>query len=172
MLYDVRKMDDYPIQVFEHQNVRGLEFCPVDNKLLATGGRDGVKVWNMDNGDLESTMPIPGKELDQMIATKEVTSLLWSPYNKEVMASYDNYLSIWSLSSSGKSHHLKEWRASPSHHESSTVISMDHLPNGRVVSLNTMGTYVDWFHIFERRMHRKDVQIESSFTDFQIFNKL
>ena len=49
---------------------------------------------------------------------------------------------------------------------------MDHLPNGRVVSLNTMGTYVDWFHIFERRMHRKDVQIESSITDFQKFNKL
>jgi WD40 repeat protein len=88
-LWDVRYFSKRaPLQELRHEGVKGLGFsCPLQRNVLATGGANGVKLWNVQSGSLRATIPTP----------EPVTSLSWSPHRKEIMASYGEVMAVWSL---------------------------------------------------------------------------
>lgn len=98
-LWDLR-YSRIPMQTMDHDKVKGLEFCPMHRNTLASGGQEGIRLWNVQAGTLRSR-----------IDTKEpVTSLTWSPHRCELLAGFGRYLGIWSFSSSyTSSQRLCQW---------------------------------------------------------------
>ena len=138
-VWDLRNTRDY-LYKLEQEMARGLEYCPMDPNILATGGQDGIKLWDVKTGTLKTAISIPNKT---------VNSLLWSPYCREVLASYDHCLSLWStdlVSGGGNAQHLKEWEIIPEQADDpirsrGTILTMDHLSEGKVVTVDGHG----WF---------------------------
>ena len=131
-----------PMKELCHDGVHGMDFCPSDGHLLATAGKDGVKIWDTAKGTLKTTLPILGQD---------VTNALWSPYRNEILSSYENYLSLWSIDlPSGDVHRVKEWEMLPEQSDyigeeqsvprsTGRILSLEHLSNGKVVAVDESG---------------------------------
>jgi WD40 repeat protein len=138
-LWDIRysQNNHEPLHLFNHANVRGLGFCPSQRHTLATGGRDGVTVWNSLSGHPRSCISIPNTT---------VNALLWSPFGKQILACHDHKLSKWSIVPGDSSLLEQEWglpienfNPDPPRIKEYKVVSLDYLRNGRVVSLDARG---------------------------------
>jgi WD40 repeat protein len=137
-VWDVRNFRE-PLHNLRHDGASGMEYSPGERNVLATGGRDGIKIWDIASGRQTVGISIPHKR---------VTSLLWSPYRKEILASYDQYLSVWSVSSE-EARRLEEWQVSSSHPNNVCpapyeIVSMDHLSGGRVIAMGVNGRFFDY----------------------------
>jgi WD40 repeat protein len=129
-LWDVRYGGRDPLQEFQHEGVKGLAFCPRHRNILATGGANGIQLWNVQSGSLRATIPTPDP----------VSSLLWSPYRNEVMASYGEVMGIWSLAP--KVHQLAEW-GPPT--RGGRILTLDRFPEtGHVISLHAEEVLLGW----------------------------
>jgi WD40 repeat protein len=129
-LWDVRYGGRDPLQEFQHEGVKGLAFCPRQRNVLATGGDNGIQLWNVQSGSLRATIPTPDP----------VSSLLWSPYRNEVMASYGEVMGIWSLAP--KVHQLAEW-GPPT--RGGRILTLDRFPDtGHVISLHAEEVLLGW----------------------------
>ena len=64
-----------------------LELSPVELHILATGGSDGIKLWNMYQ------IAPPALILTEAPAT----SLLWSPFRTKFMATYGDHVMVWKV---------------------------------------------------------------------------
>ena len=91
-LWDLR-YSRLPMQTLEHGHVKGLEFCPHYGNTLASGGVDGIRLWNVQAGTRRSTIPTP----------RAVSSLTWSSPCRtgqacELLAGFGRYLGLWTFS--------------------------------------------------------------------------
>jgi WD40 repeat protein len=126
--YDIIK--NGPMLELQHDNVRGLEFCPSRRNVLATGGADGIHFWDVASGDLRSTIP----------TLLPVTGLTWSPYQNELMTSCGEIMTLWSVAP--QVHRLAEWSLGK---ESGRIFTLDRYTNSpRVVSLHKNGCLAAW----------------------------
>jgi WD40 repeat protein len=113
-----------------HDGVNSVEFCLLQANVLASGGADGIKIWNVRSGQLKFFIP-----------TKvPVTSLVWSPYRREIMAGYGETMGIWTVTTEVTQ--LAEW----SFHElDGHVLTLQRAPNsGTVVSLHRGELLIGW----------------------------
>jgi WD40 repeat protein len=134
-LWDIRyNAHQVPIQELRHEGVKGLEVSPMQRNVLATGGTNGIQLWNLQSGSLRATIPTPDP----------VTSLSWSPYRPELMASYGKDMAIWSLAS--QVHRLAEWGLVEDDGEiGGNILSLDSSPNtDRVLSIHACGRIALW----------------------------
>ena len=118
-----------PLQTMEHEKVKGLEFCPIHRNTLATGGQDGIRLWNVQSGALRS-----------VIKTNDpVATLTWSPHQHEIMAGSGHYLRLWSVSPFfNQSQLLEQWKR-PGGGRVIAMERMDDGPETRVLSLHAAG---------------------------------
>jgi WD40 repeat protein len=63
-----------------------LAYSP-DGKRLATGNRDGVRIWNA----------LTGQEIETIKALDQVTSVTYSPDGKTLVFAAGNDISLWDL---------------------------------------------------------------------------
>jgi WD40 repeat protein len=136
-LWDVRYFSNRkPLQEFRHEGVKGLGFCPLQRNVLATGGANGVKLWNVQSGSLRATIPTP----------EPVTSLTWSPYRKEIMASYGEVMAVWSLGF--QVHRLARWEQKDNKASfgiGGHILSLDRCPDtGHVFSFHAYKCLGHW----------------------------
>jgi WD40 repeat protein len=138
-LWDIRHTGHGPLHTLRHDDVRGLQFCPLEPNKLATGGKDGVKLWNTVSGKIANEIPMP---------RKTVSNLLWSPNRKEVVVSHGHRLSVWSLSSLAAARQLEDWSlpcdADPTGSKVLSLAQMSKNANGKVVSLHSNGIVATW----------------------------
>jgi WD40 repeat protein len=137
-VWDVRNFRE-PLHNLRHDGASGMEYSPGERNVLATGGRDGIKIWDIASGRQTVGISIPHKT---------VTSILWSPYRKEILASYDEHLSVWSVSSE-EARRLEEWQVSAAHPNNVcripfVIVSMDHLSGGHVIAMGVNGRFFDY----------------------------
>jgi WD40 repeat protein len=105
----------------------------MQRNVLATGGANGIQLWNLQSGSIRATIPTPNP----------VTSLSWSPYRPELMASYGKDMAIWSLAP--QVHRLAEWGLEVDGEVGGKVLSSDRSSDtGRVVSLHECGRLALW----------------------------
>ena len=141
-LWDAR-YSEQPLKTFQHANAKGLEFCPMQHNVLATGGSDGIHFWNVQSGELRATIPTP----------EPVTSLVWSPYRKEIMAAYGDDMAVWSLSSGVE--RLAQWGT-----DDGRVLALDRDPySGRVASLHSYEHLYVWNLFGEPPKKRLDANL-------------
>jgi WD40 repeat protein len=127
-LWDVR-FSNLPYRTLEQRNVKGLEFCPMNHNVLATGGENGVQLWNVQSGTVRKTIE----------TSAPVTSVIWSPFRKELMASYGELMAVWSFSP--QVHQLAEW----GQRDGGRVLSLERVrDSGRVLSLHANEMLIGW----------------------------
>lgn len=89
-IWDANKRGDTirPLYTVEHTGVCTLSFCPNRPNILVSGGADGLKFWNVQNGTIRVS-----------IATEEaVADIVWST-DTELLVAQGDRLSIWKLDS-------------------------------------------------------------------------
>jgi cell division cycle protein 20 (cofactor of APC complex) len=133
--WDSRRLNprcNNPLPTMNHAAAKGLEFCPFQSNTIATGGANGIKFWNAQTGSLRGSIP----------THSPVTSVLWSPHRHEIMASYGNFMSLWSVSSSAtRFQQMAEWTLP----DDSKVLSLDRRPeSGRLFSLHSDDSLYGW----------------------------
>ena len=132
-LWDAREGGNVlePFRKLRHDNVNTLEFSPAEPHILATGGSDGIKLWNV-----HQIAPLA------LIRTEApVTSLLWSPFRTEFMAAYGDRLGVWKVTEED-AFRLVDLQPSNS---GSRVLALDRvLGTGEVVSLHSQGLLMGW----------------------------
>jgi len=82
-----------PLHVFNHHQaaVKGMAWCPWQNRLLATGGGTNdrtVKFWNMNTGDC----------VDTIDTKSQVSGIFWNSEYQEIITSHgfpNHTLQIW-----------------------------------------------------------------------------
>jgi cell division cycle protein 20 (cofactor of APC complex) len=81
-----------PLQVLDHNAaVKGLAWCPWQNSLLATGGGSAdqhLRLWDIQTG----------RTLKAVDTGSQVTSIIWSKSNRELLTSHgppSHQLSLW-----------------------------------------------------------------------------
>jgi len=131
-LWDLRR-SQMPFQTMEHSCVKGMQFCPTYRNTLATGGKDGIRLWN-----------IQGNSLRIQAGTKApITTLTWSWDGTEVMVGFDIYLGVYQCSSDfSRIRKLDQW----SQPTVGPVVAVETLPGetaGRAVSLHCEGMQGD-----------------------------
>ena len=150
-LWDTR----YPtklLRTLEHKRAMDLEFCPMQRNVLATGGSNGIHFWNVQSGNLRTTIPTPAP----------VNSILWSPYRKEMMAAYGDVMGIWSLSNGVE--RLVEF--GPNLGE---VLSLDRRPSsGRVYSVHAKEHLFVWEDVFGDAPARPKMRLDAEFGSFEM----
>jgi hypothetical protein len=88
-LWDLRR-SKMPFQTMEHDSVKGMQFCPLHRNTLATGGADGIRLWNVQSGGLRRHAP----------TVAPVNSLTWSTDRTEFMtSSCEGHLGVYQTSS-------------------------------------------------------------------------
>ncbi|CAH8361921.1 unnamed protein product [Eruca vesicaria subsp. sativa] len=98
--------------------VKALAWCPFQSNLLATGGGEGdrkVKFWNAERGACLNTVD----------TGSQVSSLLWSKNERELLGSHGSQLTLWKYPSMVKMAEL------PGH--TSRILSMAQSPDGCTV---------------------------------------
>jgi WD40 repeat protein len=96
-------------------------------QIIATGGADGIKIWNVRWGQLKAFIP----------TEMPITRFVWSPYRCEIMAGYGDTIGIWSEVTQ-----LAEWSF---HKVDGHVLTLQHVPNsGTVVSLHQGEVLIGW----------------------------
>jgi WD40 repeat protein len=144
-LWDSRKsfhMNSKPLHTLRHSHPNGLGFCPFQSNTIASGGLDGIKLWNLQTGNLRGFIPTPSP----------VTSLLWSPHRHEIVASYGGNMGLWSVSSRSTCfEQLSEWTTPPKHTSASAsaaaskVLTLDCMAkSGRIYSLHSDDSLYGW----------------------------
>ena len=125
-----------------HDAVKSVEFCLLQANVLATGGADGIKIWNVRSGQLKAFIPteIP------------VTSLVWSPYRREIMAGYGETMGIWTVTTEVAQ--LAEWSFQEL---DGHVLTLQRVPNsGTVVSLHRGEVLMGWDAFGEAPMRQSN----------------
>jgi WD40 repeat protein len=154
-LWDIRYSNFGPVHRLQHEQVRGMEFCPLQSDLLATGGKDGIKLWNTKTGIVKTTISI---------SETNVNSVQWSPHRKELAAGHGNSLSMWSLIDGGeKTHPLATWGMPEnfiSDHRESTILSLEKFERGKLLSLHSSGWLVVWDAFGEAPVQTKSLLSE------------
>jgi hypothetical protein len=137
-LWDSRKSHSCktPLHNLQHAEAKALEFSPFQSNTLASGGKDGIKFWNVQSGSLRG----------EIRTRSPVTSVLWSPYrHNEIVASYGNYMGLLNVSSKQI---LAEWHGRRNH--SSKILSLDRIPrSGSVVCMLEDELNLQGWHVFE-----------------------
>jgi WD40 repeat protein len=119
-----------PLCKLHHDAVKSVEFCLLQANILATGGADGIKIWNVQSGQLKAFIP----------TEMPVTSLVWSPYRREIMAGYGDTMGIWTVTTEVTQ--LAEWSF---HEVDGHVLTLQRVPNsGTVVSLHRGEVLIGW----------------------------
>jgi hypothetical protein len=120
-----------PFRKLRHDNVKTLKFSPLEAHFLATGGSDGIKLWN-----LYQIAPLA------LIPTEApVTSLLWSPFRTEFMAAYGDRLGVWKMTEED-AFRMADLQPSSS---GGRVLALDGvLGTFEVVSLHSEGLLMGW----------------------------
>jgi cell division cycle protein 20 (cofactor of APC complex) len=118
-----------PLLKLQHKTVKSVEFCPTQSNLLASGGAGGIKLWNVHTGQMQAS-----------ISTHDspVTSVVWSPYRREIMAGFGDNLGVWSVTKNITQ--LAEWDA-----DCGRVLSLERgYQNGDVISSHDSELLVGW----------------------------
>jgi WD40 repeat protein len=125
-LWDLRR-SKLPFQSMEHANVKGMQFCPLHRNTLATGGEDGIRLWNVQSGGERLHAP----------TVAPVTTLTWSLDRTEFMVGFGDHLGVYETSSDfTKIRKLKQWtqpRVGP-------VVAVERMygeNSGRVLSVHS-----------------------------------
>jgi WD40 repeat protein len=122
-----------PFRKLHDDNVKTLEFSPVGGQVLATGGSDGIKLWNE-----HQIAPLA------LIHTEApVTSLVWSPFGMELMAACGDRLGAWwKKVTEEDAFQLVDLKPSNS---GGKRLALDHvLGSCEVVSLHSQGLLMGW----------------------------
>ena len=118
-----------PLLMLDHETVKSVDFCPAQSNVLASGGADGIKLWNVHTGHIRASI-----STDDTV----VTSVVWSPYRRELMAGYGEKLGVWSVKKNITQ--LAEWDA-----YCGRVLSLERgYQNGEVISLHDSELLVGW----------------------------
>lgn len=107
-----------PIRTMVHPGVRCLEFCPSRGNVLVSGGKGGLKFWNVQNGSLRAVI---GTESD-------VTGIVWSCQN-ELLAAHGEQLSLWKVDSTPT-------KITEINTRGGKVLSMDRSSDGRIACIH------------------------------------
>ena len=125
-LWDLRR-SKLPFQTMEHTSAKGMQFCPLHRNTLATGGADGIRLWNVQSGGERLHAP----------TVAPVTTLTWSLDRTEFMAGFGDHLGVYQTSSDfTKIRKLEQWtqpRVGP-------VVAVERMygeNSGRVLSLHS-----------------------------------
>jgi WD40 repeat protein len=132
-LWDARRSGRVtePFRKLRHENIKTLEFSPLETHSLATGGSDGIKLWNVHQIAPLALIPTEAP----------VTSLLWSPFRTELMAAYGDRLGVWKVTNED-AFRLADLQPSNS---GGRVLALDRvLGTGGVVSLHSKGLLMGW----------------------------
>jgi hypothetical protein len=144
LVWDVRKHALHqPLYRLHHAKVKAVELCPFQSNVLATGGADGIKVWHLlhQQPTLSSSSGARANLRSSIPTPSPVTSLLWSPYRRELLAAHGESLALWDMSSKTVMTPLAEWTQPGG----GKVFSMDCDPrNGRVVTLHSKEVLACW----------------------------
>jgi len=131
----------------EHSaSVKALDWSPWQQNLLASGGGSSdktIKIWNTSNGSL----------LNSTNTRSQVTSLLWSKNQNEIVTSHgfqNNGLNIWDCKSMQKIAELKE--------NESRVLNMAMSPNGETIASLSSDESLKFWKIFEKEKKKKNKQ--------------
>ena len=131
-LWDIRYSGQRSLWNLKQNAVYCMDFCPLERQLLATGGEEGINVWDTVSGTMKVTISMPDAD---------VTSLLWSPFRKEILFSNKNFLSLASFSSN-EGHVFAKWNHSKNHNAINAydeIMSLQSLQNGKVISIDVDG---------------------------------
>ncbi|KAL4592967.1 hypothetical protein LXL04_005976 [Taraxacum kok-saghyz] len=137
--------------------VKALAWCPFQSNLLASGGGAGdqsVKFWNVNTGVC----------LDSVNTGSQVSSLLWSRHEREILSSHgfnENQLVLWKYPSMVKMTEL--------HGHTSRVLNMTQSPDGyKVASVGADETLRLWnaFGTPEENKHGRHNKAEEPFASF------
>jgi WD40 repeat protein len=98
-LWDLRHSRT-PFQTMEHVAVKGMQFCPSHRNALATGGADGLRLWNIQSGGLRN----------HVVTKSPVNTLTWFLDRTDLMAGFDCCLAVYQIRSDfTKIRKLEQW---------------------------------------------------------------
>jgi WD40 repeat protein len=118
-----------PLLKLQHETVKSVDFCPAQSNVLASGGAGGIKLWNVHTGQIRASISIDDTH---------VTSVVWSPYRRELMAGYGDKLGVWSVTKNITQ--LVEWDP-----DCGRVLSLERgYQNGEVISLHDCEILAGW----------------------------
>jgi WD40 repeat protein len=118
-----------PLLKLQHKTVKSVDFCPTQSNVLASGGAGGIKFWNVHTGQIRASI-----SRDDAL----VTSVVWSPYRRELMAGYGDKLCVWSVTENITQ--LAQWNP-----DCGRVLSLEReYQNGEVISLHDTELLVRW----------------------------
>jgi len=117
--------------------VKALAFCPWNNNLLAVGGGSGdrkIRIYNVGIGSF----------LNEIDAESQVCSLIWNPFEKELLSSHGfikNQLSIWKYPALKRTHDLTG--------HTSRVLHTALSPNGQIVCSAAADETLRFWNVFD-----------------------
>ncbi|XP_010479436.1 PREDICTED: cell division cycle 20.1, cofactor of APC complex-like [Camelina sativa] len=111
--------------------VKALSWSPFQSNLLATGGDETIKFWNT----------LTGACLNSVDTASQVSSLLWSTKERELLSSHGNQLTLWNYPSMAKITELSSGHIS-------RVLCMAQSPDGCTVASVAGDEYLCFWNVF------------------------
>jgi len=122
--------------------VKALAFCPWNSTMLATGGGTAdrkIRIYDVAAGST-------GNLCKQIDAESQVSSLIWNPFEKELLSSHGfprNQLSLWKYPSMKKTHDLTGHTA--------RILSTTLSPNGKIVCSAAADETLRFWDVFREK---------------------
>jgi len=126
--------------------VKALAWCPWQHGLLATGGGSGdrkMRFYNISTGNC----------INEVDAESQVCSLLWNPFEREILSShgFSKYqLSIWKYPSLIRTHDLIG--------HSSRVLHTSLSPDGTMVCSGAADETLRFWKVFEKPKQNENIE--------------